>query len=249
MFEDRYCAFVDILGFSDRVEQLEQSCDVEALDRLISCLRFMDDEVSEPAYGADLPVYNLTPTGLKVAELGDPRLTYVSDCLIVSAERNPSGFTALCRKTTKIWLDLLWDGYLCRGAISGGPLVHSDKIIFGTAYSKAYRLEAKAIVPRVIIDKDLSEIYSTYPSEFPRTPPTMERGEDGYLYLRYFPYHFYPPYVPNWTEYLLSARRTIEKGLAHPLESVRKKYEHAKEELNFAIDNYRRFLEPMLAKL
>jgi len=113
----------------------------------------------------------------------------------------------------------------------------------------AYALEKPAKVPRVIIDKSLSEIYSSFPSQFPFHSPTMEKGDDDCLYLRYLPFQLFPPYVPSWSDYLIRARQHIHAGLAHPEGSVRSKYAFAKTEFNFSVNFYRKFLDPAVEEL
>jgi len=244
-FQSRYCAFIDILGFTSKVKQLEQSWDQSAFDRIRSCLSFMHDEQFESAYSADLPVYVEVEGQLIEKELGDPRLTYISACLVISTERSPDGFKALCRKVTKIWIDLLWDGYLCRGGISAGPLIHETTCLMGSAYMDAYELEAKASVPRIVIDRTLSEIYDSFPKTFPR-PPTMEMADDGYLYLRYFPYWFFPPYAGSWSSYMLRVREHIIVGLSNSDTKICNKYAFAKDEFNFAVTHFRERLEAVV---
>jgi len=245
-FQSRYCAFIDILGFTSKVKQLEQSWDQSAFDRMRSCLSFMHDEQFESAYSGNLPVYVQVEGRLIEKELGDPRLTYISDCLVISTERSPEGFKALCRKVTKIWIDLLWDGYLCRGGISAGPLIHETTCVLGSAYMDAYELEAKASVPRVVVARSLSEIYDNFPNTFPIRPPTMQMADDGYLYLRYFPYSVFPPYAGNWSSYMLRAKEHIIAGLNKPDTRIRNKYAFAKDEFNFAVTHYRESLEAVV---
>ena len=141
--EERFVAFIDILGFTQIVERIESDTpgDNFNLKRIKSVLNFMDEETYSPNYLPDLPVYTETDNELLETELGDPRLTYVSDCIIISAEPTLDGFKALSRKIHKITADLAFDGIFCRGAISKGKLYHRERILFGSSYIKAYKLE------------------------------------------------------------------------------------------------------------
>lgn len=243
--EPRYCAFLDILGFKKILETVEGQPDSQETERLISALNFMSTEVGEPAYSADLPVYEQTEEGIVERELGDPRLTYVSDCIIVSTEHTTDGLKALCRKISKIWLDLAWDGYFCRGAISEGLLFHHKDIVFGSAYLSAYELEKSAVSPRVIFDEKVVASVG-FPAAFPLRPPTSERADDGKVYLRYFPYSFFPPYAFSWTDYLIRVRQHICAALASTTDTVREKYVFLRKEFNFCLEFYRQFLSPEL---
>lgn len=246
MFKDRYCAFIDILGFSNRILDLEKNWDNLTYERLRSCLNFMSEERNTSNLDPDLPIYTKNDNIFTDKDLGYPQITYISDCLIISTERNADGLKSICQKVTKIWTDLLCDGYLCRGAISGGPLIHDQDIIAGSAYMNAYELESTADVPRIIFDKNLSEIYDSFPSVFPAHPPTMDMAEDGFLYLRYFPFQFFPNYIHNWSDYMLRAREVICSGVNHKNAKVAQKYHHTKNEFNFCVGTYRRFFEDLV---
>ena len=185
--ELRYCAFIDILGFKKLLECVENpAAGGRDIESIISVLNFMAEEVVEPTYGSDLPVYTVTPKGVLEQELGDLRMISVSDSMIISAEHTANGFKALCRKITKVWIDLAWDGVFCRGAIAEGPLFHHGTIVFSSGYLKALDLEQAASVPRVIISEEAVESVGGFPSLFPLRPPTIELGADGLHYLRYF---------------------------------------------------------------
>lgn len=100
----RYCAFLDILGFKKLLERVEDpAADDRHVESIISVLNFIAEEVVEPAYGPDLPVYTATANGLLEQELGGLRMISVSDSMIISADYTPDGFKALCRKVTKVW--------------------------------------------------------------------------------------------------------------------------------------------------
>ncbi len=206
----------------------------------------MSLEVDEPAYSADLPTYEQTPDGIVERELGDPKLTYVSDCIIISTAHTTDGLKALCRKVSKIWLDLAWDGFFCRGAISEGLLFHQKGIVFGSAYLRALELEKAASNPRVVVDNGIIDAIGGFPGEFPLCPPTCERADDGLVYLRYFPYYFFPPYANDWTNYLFRVRQHIIDSLGSTSGGVRRKYLFLREEFNFCVVHYRDVLEPSL---
>lgn len=244
--ERRYSAFLDILGFKRILDIVENNPNSQETERIISALNFMSEELVEPAYGADLPIYEETPDGLIELELGDPKLTYVSDCIIVSTEHTANGLKALCRKVSKIWLDLAWDGFFCRGAISEGLLFHHRDILFGSAYLRALNLEKTAKVPRVVFDETIIKSVGGFPAQFPLRPPTCELAADGQAYLRYFPYMLFPPYAGSWTNYLFQIRSHIFKSLSSTTDAVREKYSFLREEFNFCVQQYSEELEPGL---
>jgi hypothetical protein len=244
--EKRFCAFLDILGFKEILQKIENEPRSQVVERLVSALKFLSDETRDPAYGADLPIYEPTEDGLIQRELGDPRLTYVSDCIIISTDHTADGFKALCRKVSKLWLDLAWDGFFCRGGISHGTLFHHSDIVFGTAYLKALEMEKTAEMPRVVIDADVVDFLGGFPATFPLCPPTCHQGPDQRIYLRYFPYHFFPPYAFSWSDYLHRVRGHICDGIEKHQGRVQAKYQFLRDEFNFCVTHFRNQLDPSL---
>lgn len=214
--EQRFVAFIDLLGFSAIISRIEQSKDKDdpELHILKSILNFMDQETYEPNYSTDLPIYVKTEEGLIEKELGDPRLTYISDCLIISAEPTLEGFKALSRKIHKITADLAFDGIFCRGAISKGKLFHNNKIIFGSSYIRAYELEKnEAKYPRIIIDPEILSFFDLSNGKMPLAPAFYGKDTDGYYYLRYWTWCLFPPYAGDWNTYLNRVKLKINKNL------------------------------------
>lgn len=213
--EERFVAFLDILGFTEIVNLIEadQSTTNLGLERLKSVLNFMNEETYDPNYSAGLPVYTETEAGLIESELGDPRLTYVSDCIIISTEPTLDGFKALSRKIHKITADLAFDGIFCRGAISKGKLYHRDRMLFGSSYIKAYKLEAAAKNPRVIIDPEILQFFDLSDGKMPLGPIFFGRDTDDFYYQRYWTWYLFPPYAGGWEDYLSVVRGHLVKGL------------------------------------
>jgi hypothetical protein len=57
ILEDRFVAFIDILGFKGIVNNIENGS--ECFDKILSTLNFLDEETQESRYGSDLPIYEL----------------------------------------------------------------------------------------------------------------------------------------------------------------------------------------------
>jgi hypothetical protein len=162
LMEERFVAFIDILGFKEIITGIEErnSKDDLIFRKIKSVLNFMDEETYEPNYATDLPIYEETEGRLIERELGDPRLTYISDCIIISAQPTMDGFKGLSRKIHKITADLASDGIFCRGAITKGKLFHKKRVIFDSSYIRAFTLEEEfAIFPRVIIDPEIVNFF------------------------------------------------------------------------------------------
>jgi hypothetical protein len=245
--EERFVAFIDILGFKNLVAEIEANIGPHNfnLKRIKSVLNFLDEESYEPNYSAGLPVYTETDNGIVETELGDPRLTYVSDCIIISAEPTIDGFKGLSRKIHKITADLAFDGIFCRGAISKGNLYHRDRIIFGSSYIKACMLEAKAVYPRVIIDPDILDFFDLTDGKMPLGPCFYGKDTDGYFYQRYWTWYLFPPYAANWVSYLNVVREhLINNAQIHRgNEQLLQKYEWLVDEYNSLVNCWRELVD------
>lgn len=244
IMEERFVAFLDILGFKEIVNGIESNNSKDNLDlkRIKSILNFMGEETTDPNYFSGLPIYVETEDGLIEKELGDPKLTYVSDCIIISAEPTLDGFKGLSRKIHKITADLAFDGVFCRGAITKGKLFHHDKVIFGSSYIKAYKLEEeKAVFPRVIVDPDIIDFFSLKEGEVPLAPAFYGKDKDGMYYQRYWTWYLFPPYAGSYETYLLIVRDWIIKHLKEFDENppVLSKYMWLKDEFNSLVDWWR----------
>jgi hypothetical protein len=211
-YGNRFVAFVDILGFKQMISQIENQTQghVRLFQRLRSVLNFLNEESVESNGQHDLLVYELSADKMIERELGDPRITYVSDCAIVSTEGTFDGFKSLCNKLTKISTDLACDGMFVRGAITYGPLYHDKKFVFGSAYQRAYEVESTiADTPRIIIDDSALTFLKDFDGQFPLRDSGVRIDSDGFRYLRPFPFEYYPAYAFNWLGFLLRVKGHI----------------------------------------
>lgn len=139
-YEDRYVAFIDILGFKDLIDRLEKN--PETLGHLAEVLAgtgeisrvkksFRDNGIDENAL----------------------RVSSFSDNIVISAPYDAWGFSFLIMFVSGMCNDLLNQGLLTRGGISKGKLIHTDGAVLGSGLIKAYELESKfANYPRILID-------------------------------------------------------------------------------------------------
>jgi hypothetical protein len=140
-YELRYCAFVDILGFSELVRRLEQGS--ISFGNLQQLLRIVHTPPSE--YRAD------------VFKTSDLRAQSISDAVCLSAACSEAGLAHLIYCLDELTIRLLGAGFFVRGAIVKGRLFHDDKMVFGEALVLAYRLETEvARYPRIMIARDVA---------------------------------------------------------------------------------------------
>jgi hypothetical protein len=137
-YVDRYCAFIDILGFQ----------------RLIAGLKGTDDQflaLREMLKKVHAPVGQPT-----VNRSIDFRAQSISDAVAISTLPTPEGLVRLFQVIEGLAVDLLKDGYFIRGALTKGKLYHGDTMVFGEALVRAYELEnTVARYPRVMITRDV----------------------------------------------------------------------------------------------
>lgn len=142
-YEQRFVAFIDILGFSRAVEESAPPARRITLDQLREAL-----QVPEPVQ-ADKVV---------VGRIGDisrsgHRLNQFSDTIVVSTQFTEAGLMHLLMHAEKIGFRLLKLGFLCRGGIASGWLYHDDAIVLGPALLAAYHIEKNvAKHPRIVLD-------------------------------------------------------------------------------------------------
>lgn len=212
-YKKKFIAFIDILGFKKLIDGIESESKTHKTDfgKVKSILYFLNEESIVSNGHHDLPVYEETENGYVEKELGNPIITYVSDCVIISTDSTFDGFKSLCNKITKLSTDLAADGIYIRGALVYGNIYHHDRILFGTGYVKAYLLEEnETINPRVIIDESVSKFLSDYEGQFPLNDAGIKTDkEDKRKYLQLFPLNYSPNYCGPWLDYLLRIKSHI----------------------------------------
>jgi hypothetical protein len=175
--------------------------------RLTSVLNFLNEESIESNGQHDLPIYEHVAEGIVERELGDPRITYVSDCAIISTDPTFDGLKSICNKITKLSTDLACDGMFIRGAIAYGPLYHDKKFVFGGAYQQAYETESKlAVFPRVIFDESVLSQMASSIGQFPLNDFGTRIDTDAKRYLHCFPWQYHPGYTFDWLNFLLRVK-------------------------------------------
>ena len=146
---DRYCAFIDILGFRDLVRRL--GGDNSQFETLRTLLAKIHSPVNPATKGWHI----------------DFRAQSISDAVAISTIANDTGLIHLFIAIEKLAVELLKEGYLIRGALVKGKLYHDDKMVFGDALIHAYELESTIVrFPRVMITRDVMQDVEGFCSGF-----------------------------------------------------------------------------------
>jgi len=175
-YEDRLIIYIDILGFSNFVNYTSQtrinsSEKIERIDRLLSMIRdFFKDEH-------------------QVLQISKTRLaTSFSDLIVISISLEEiDNMDIEIYEVFYLLLNATIRGFLLRGAIVYGKLIHTKDVLFGPGLIDAYNKEKKeAKYPRIIIDdaivadlKDLSHKTKNAKS----CEQIISRDTDGIYYI------------------------------------------------------------------
>lgn len=176
--EDRFVAFIDILGFKDIVmnnkhpekiiaalENAKEKITKRNSDVVTgSNYTLLNNEYTEDSLFPDFFYAGNAVSNLDIKELQysikgfeDLKITWFSDSLIISIKSDKlSNLLFLTEIIKNLQANLFNYKILLRGAITKGEFYHDDNVGYGKAMIEAYILESKkAIVPRIILSEDL----------------------------------------------------------------------------------------------
>lgn len=137
-FDERFVAFIDILGFKSMVEESESGSGrpIAELIGLMADLGTAESKAQRVAHGL-----SICPTSTRLTPHAGFELTQASDCAIVSTEISPAGVVAVLEHCWKAAMALLRKGVLIRGYITRGNVHHAGSVFLGTGYHSAYQRE------------------------------------------------------------------------------------------------------------
>jgi hypothetical protein len=170
-YVDRYCAFIDILGFRSLVRDLR--ADSSRFDTLRTLLRKIHSPVNPS----------------KISWHMDFRAQSISDAVAISTIANDTGLIYLFIAIENLAVDLLKEGYLIRGALVKGKLYHDEQMVFGEALIRAYEIESTIVrYPRVMVTRDVMQDIENYCRGFLADRRSsyevhLEQADDGPYYV------------------------------------------------------------------
>jgi hypothetical protein len=137
--ENRYCAFVDILGFKDLIGKLRGGAvDLETVKGVLRQIHQPHDPKFVGERDTDFQVQS------------------ISDAVALSTSYSATGLAILFDTIERLSLALLQEGYFTRGGLCRGLLYHDPQMVFGEALIQAYRMESEiARYPRILLTKDV----------------------------------------------------------------------------------------------
>ena len=171
-YTERYCAFIDILGFRGLVDALERNKTAPTeIFRVLSAVHTRRQAIRQ--------------------QEADLKSQSISDGVALSAEANGAGLDAVCTAAEELSRTLLRSGYFARGAITKGRLYHDGSMVFGPAFLEAYRLETQvAKFPRIMVQRSAAEDGPVYSQQGTHWREVFDgrfiKAADGPFYLHIF---------------------------------------------------------------
>lgn len=146
IYEDRIIAYLDILGWSEAITR--SANDQELTKKLGIGLDFVKKNIARAEFQQ---LHNFP---------NDLHMTQFSDSIIISMKAEHIDFFSFSQILNSVNSIIRWFlplGFLVRGAITSGLLIHRGSVIYGPALVEAYTLESKkALWPRVIFDRHIA---------------------------------------------------------------------------------------------
>src|SRR5438874_1030971 len=161
VYEERYCAYVDILGFGTLIKE----------DAAPTRIHGLLERIYTPRAGSD-----------KMIAKSDFKAQSISDAVAISTIATDEGLLRIIYVLEELAETLLLSGYFIRGALVKGPLYHDHRMVFGKAFVDAYTLEKtvadfpRIVLPRIVF-KDAKRVWAKGYREFVR------QATDGPFYI------------------------------------------------------------------
>ena len=170
MLEDKFIAFIDILGFKSMVANSEAGTGMP-LPELLELLKKLGDGSERSRFEKYGPT--CCPLAQRSANNMNFRVTQISDCAIVSSEVSPAGVINLVSHCWGAVIELMARGVMCRGYIKRGSIYHTDSQVIGTGYQEVYAAESRVSAfkheaedrgtPYVEVDKEVAAYIDSQP--------------------------------------------------------------------------------------
>ncbi|MCU1137040.1 hypothetical protein [Stenotrophomonas maltophilia] len=206
-FENRLCVFLDFLGFRDHLNRAD--ADPSHVKRISEAFACFNENLKQG-------------NGI----LDSRQYSQYSDCVTLSCRVDePSSVYYLLSELLEIQIALAGRGFLMRGGVTVGQLVHDEEQLFGPAQVRAFELESReAIYPRILVDEQVIEIGRSCPA--PHHDPDDEEGYlrsivsqdfDGRLFIGYTTYRSIVEVVgveaDEYAPYMAQVIKIVEQGL------------------------------------
>lgn len=186
-YERRLIIFFDILGWKGHIERAGANA------ARITELNFI------------LNVFSVFESHHEEVALPGAQISTFSDNIAVSIPYSTQYLESMINAMARVQLGLALAGFLVRGGISIGNLVHTRSAVFGPALIRAYELESQhAFYPRVLLDPDVEDFRDLNGSHL--------HLENGMLFI--------DPFAPELLEELVRSGGASDTALKALAEAV-----------------------------
>jgi hypothetical protein len=145
-YEQRVLLFCDILGWARFIEEKQSE----------ACYRDKISELLDEVWRLAKKAQEIKSRGVGIDF--DLTVGHFSDTFALSCANSSESASSLARHAAHMSNKFLGAGFLCRGAIVAGPLIHEGPVIFGPALVQAHRMESEvAIYPRILVAHEVVE--------------------------------------------------------------------------------------------
>lgn len=230
-YEKRLILFMDILGFKEITEEAVKK--PEVIDRVKSAINMMKEVFRASGYQESRVV------------------TQFSDSIVVSIKvEETSGVFWFIADLANIVLNMTIRGFLVRGGISIGNLVHDEETVMGPAMNEAYRLESQvAKYPRVILSDEIIDLSKKHrkdghsaEEEANYVKGFLKKDVDGHYFLDFLSISAVieacGAEIDEYVPYLQTVAQLLKTNGNHKLDCVRQKYEWLRLEYEEVLNNF-----------
>jgi hypothetical protein len=200
--EERFVAYMDILGFRQKVVNLK---DGEEKDNLYLVMNMLNGEV-EKNYGH---ILNMSEQGWEYAMFSD------SIAISVLGKSSEVLFSLLI-VVIHMQIELLGKGIIIRGGIAAGELKHEKNLIIGKAMIEAVELEELAQYPRIVLTDKTIKIIQASPDylDYEKDIISMvKKDKDGLYFVDFLSQIEEVDSNELYLDLLSKAKSIIQQGL------------------------------------
>lgn len=232
-YEDRIVCFIDILGFRNKVKNtidksgIEQEDQIKKINSVFMVARdILDMDSPSPKF------------------LESKVITQFSDSIVISFKVDEK--TAVISTLSEIQhliANFISRGFLVRGGIALGKLIHSEKVVFGPALIKAYDTESKAAMyPRIILDETVLAtgiVFGDNDTQYAEETimSIVSKDSDGMYFVDFFSkiYHEMDD-DDQWIQYLNYLQEIIRNNDTDIIPDIQVKIGWLKNKFNSLLD-------------
>ncbi len=236
-YERRIVCFIDILGFKNHIDETVNDMGNEDVVEKINSI---------------ITAINLSKKILYDDVIKSKMVTQFSDSIVISFKiEEESGVFFSLLDLLHLSFELAFKGYLIRGGVVYGKLIHTEDFVFGPGLNAAYLLESKeAKYPRIVIDPSVLLIGKTFPlsinsanEEEESILKIVKTDSDKRLYIDYINGAYTELDEANYTmiKYLRQLSSLVKKGYEQNIlkdERVNEKLDWLKDKVNATIREF-----------